>query len=186
YRAERQKPDMPDALVRQEMLADAFADYTTGRRAIAEMAEKQPNTLRRSLNFLSRAMENLKSRFFGAGKTVAEVKYPSARISREQFADLGRGLEYMREELRRQQHLTKGQEMLISMLAEAPKTETVHSPFAYAPDRQFAFDCKAANAMGEMFPKREAAETVAAYSPCGGEGYEARLMASARGRVAGR
>lgn len=186
YRAERQKPDMPDALVRQEMLADAFADYTTGRRAIAEMAAKRPNTLRRTLNFLSRAMENLKSRFFGAEKAVTEVKYPSARISREQFADLSRGLEYMREELRRQQHLTKGQDMLISMLAEAPKMETVHSPFAYVKDRQFAFDCKTVNAISEMSPKREAAEAVAAYSPCGGEGYKARLMASVRGRAAGR
>ncbi|MBO6210071.1 MAG: hypothetical protein J6N99_05215, partial [Schwartzia sp.] len=111
YRAYRQKPDMPDDLVRHEMLADAFADYTTGRRAIREMAEKQPNTVRRVLNFFSWAKDKLHSCFFGGKREETEQKYPLARISRDQFRDFANGLERMREELRRSQNLTKGQEI---------------------------------------------------------------------------
>lgn len=181
YRAERQKPDMPDELVRHEMLADAFADYTTGRRAIREMSEKQPTTVRRVLNFFSWAKDELQSRFFGEKQEETERKYPSARISREQFRDFAYGLEHLRDELRRSQNLTKGQEIFLAMLADAPEMETIHSPYMYAPEKQFAFDCKAVCSMSEMYPIRDVREVVASLSPCGSPGYEDRLMVSARG-----
>ncbi|MBR5162434.1 MAG: hypothetical protein IKW79_00260, partial [Schwartzia sp.] len=186
YRAERQKPDMPDELVRHEMLADAFADYTTGRRAIREMSEKQPNTVRRVLNFFSWAKDELRSRFFGEKREETEQKYPAARISREQFRDFVNGLEQIREELRRSQNLTQGQEMFLAMLADAPEMETVHSPYMYASEKQFAFDCKAVSLMSEMYPSRDVREVVASLSPCASPGYEDRFLTSARGRSIGR
>ena len=186
YRAERQMPDMPDELVRHEMLADAFADYTTGRRVIQEMSAKQPNTVHRVLNFFSWAKDELQSRFFGEKREDTEQKYPMARISQEQFRDFANGLEQIRDELRRSQNLTQGQEMFLAMLADAPEMETVHSPYMYAPEKQFAFDCGAVRSMSEMYPKRESAMAVAMYSPCGSEGYEMRILASARGKAAGR
>ena len=184
YRAERKKPDLSDDVVRQEMLADAFADYTTGRRAVIEMAEKQPNTVRRTLNFLSRAMNDLKDMFFGDKRSATVDKYPNVVLSRDQFHDLSRGLEYLQEELRHKQHLSKGQDMFLSMLAESPKIDGFfHSPYAFQPEKQFKFDCEAVEVMSELYPqvaKENIAAAVTSFSPCGGMRYEDRLMASSR------
>lgn len=176
YRAERQKPEMSDDLVRQEMLADAFADYTTGRRTIVEMIEKDVNTVRCALNFLSRAMENLKSCFWGARKEKIKEKYPSARLSEEQFSDLSHGLEYIQQELAKEHNLSKGQEILLSMLAEAPKLDRIHSPYTYMPKKQFEFDCEAVYAMREFFLERDVRETIATYSSNASMNYAERLM----------
>ena len=186
YRAECKKPNLSDDVVRQELLADAFADYTTGRRAIIEMAEKQPNTIRRALNFFSRAMNDLKDMFFGEKRSASVDKYPSVVISRDQFHDFSRGLENLQEELRQKQHLTKGQDMFLSMLAESPKfIDGFHSPYTFQPEKQFKFDCEAVEALSELYPevaKANLAAAVTAFSPCGGMRYEDRLMASSRSR----
>ena len=150
------------------------------------MSEKQPNTVRRVLSFFSWAKDELQAHFFGEKREDTEQKYPMARISRDQFRDFAKGLEQIRDELRRSQNLTRGQEMLLAMLADAPKMETVHSPYMYASEKQYAFDCEAVRSMSEMYPIRDVREAVASFSPCGGEGYEMRLMASARGRAVGR
>lgn len=180
YREDRQKPDLPDDIVRQEMLADAFADYSTGRRAILEMAGKEPHTIRRALNFLHRAMDDLKSMFFGEKRKDTERKYPNVAISKDQFHNLSRGFEALQEELRYQQHLTKGQDMFLSMLAEVPNFKhMIHSPYAFYPDKQFMIDCKAMEAMSSLYPelsKENIASAVAHLSPCGALRYEDRLL----------
>ncbi len=182
YRLERHKLDLTDESVRHEMLADAFADYITGRRAIKEMAEKQPNTVRRVLSFLSRAKDELQACFFGEKREEIEHKYPAARISQEQFNDLSHGLDYIKEELQQSQHLTKGQDILLSILATAPKfNEIIHSPFSYSPEKQFKFDCKAMEGLGELYPEllsTDIAATVTGFSPCRDQYYKDRLLSS--------
>ena len=143
-------------------------------------------TVRRALNFFARAMNDLKDMFFGSNRWVTKDKYPGVQLSREQFHDLSRGLDYLQEELTHAQHLTKGQNMFLSMMAEAPKLDgIIHSPYAYRPEKQFEFDCKAVGALSELYPdkaKSEIAEAVASFSPCGAMRYEDRLMASSQSR----
>lgn len=184
YRRERNCPDMPDKITQEEMLADAFADYISGRRTgvVKDMAVKRPNMLRRTINFFAKVAEEVKDRFFGIKKTETESKYPKARLSKEQFNKFSQGLENMRLELRKAHNLTKGQETLLSMMASAPKLEQIHSPFVYAPEKQFAFDCKALAMLSNAFSPKAARKVIAELSPYGRVGYEAKLAAAMTSR----
>ena len=186
YRKDRQNPNMSDDLVRQEMLADTFADIATRRRYIVSMAEKKPNTIRRVVNYLTRAIEKFRSVFLGSERASTEDKYPNVRIPSDQYQKLYSGIESLQKELMQRQHLTKGQNMFLSMLADAPRFDgKIHSPYAYSPDKQFKFDCMAFEAMTELhpeIPREKIAAAVASFSPAGKLRYEDRLMASDRGR----
>lgn len=184
YRTERKRSDMPDDIAREEMLADAFADYISGRRTaiVKDMAVKRPNMLRRTINFLAKVSEDVKERFFSIKKAETETKYPKARLSKEQFDKFSQGLENMRLELRKAHNLTKGQEVLLSIMASAPKLEKIHSPFIYAPEKQFAFDCKALAMLSNAFSPKAARKVIAELSPYGRVGYEAKLAAAMTSR----
>ena len=131
-------------------------------------------------------MNELKSMFFGSKRRETERKYPNVAISRDQFHDLSRGFEYLQQELRQQQHLTQGQDMFLSMLAESPKFDgVIHSPYAYIPEKQFDFDCKSMEAMSVLYPdipRERVATAIAIISPCGELRYEEMLLESSRGR----
>lgn len=177
YRADRGTPGMPDQKVREEMIADAFADYRTGRRIISDLARKRPNTLRKALNFLKATAEQVRDAFWGTGKGETKEKYPTARLSDQQFERFTRGIKKMRTELMKAHRLTEGQEALLELTADAPPLETYHSPFAYNPKKQIAFDCEAAQIMSAAYPPKAVCKAIRDLSPCGSSAnYEAKLL----------
>lgn len=177
YRADRGTPGMPDQKVREEMLADAFADYRTGRRIISDLARKRPNTLRKVLNFLKATAEQVRDVFWGTGKGETKEKYPTARLDEQQFERFIWGIKKMRTELMKAQRLTEGQEALLELTADAPPLGNYHSTFAYNPKKQIAFDCEAARIMSAAYPPKVVCKAIRDLSPCGSSAnYGAKLL----------
>jgi len=82
YKQDVNQPSMTDAKVREELLADAFADLKTGRRILQEMSDKKPTLANKIINFTKKVIDCAKK--FFSDKTVQE-KFPSVKLSDSQF-----------------------------------------------------------------------------------------------------
>ena len=146
YKAAVRQPNMPDGTVREEMLADAFADRQTGRRVLQEIAAKDRTLAQRVISFTKQLAEQAR-RFFRPDKD-AEKSFPAAAITDEQFERFSKGIEETVQGIRDSRGVpirdTKGIRII-----SAPAV--ANSPYRYQPERQREFDIRAARQLLEKF-----------------------------------
>lgn len=151
YRRAVNQPDMPDTTVREEMLADAFADLKSGRRIIENMATENRTLTQRFIAFTKHIVESAKNLFKAEGEDKArlEGKYPGARLSETQIESFSKRIIDLTENVKDSWGIplstSKGYEILKS---EMPRSMVAPhftvSPYKYQPDKQRKFDIKAA------------------------------------------
>ena len=146
---------MTDAKVREEMLADAFADFKTGRRILEEMADKKPTLAEKVVAFTKKVIDCAKK--FFSDKSVQE-KFPSVKLSDSQFKNFVERIDATAKnvKLNNVAEMSKGEKIL---------TGNFHSPFAYKPELQKNFDLKVAKILLQKFQPVTVAQTIYNNSP---------------------
>ena len=176
YRRERKEYELSKERIIEEMIADAFADYRTGRRVVHDLSEKRPMIAARLFRALGHMVSHAKKLFFGSEKDTMKKKYPKARLSEEKFQSFSMHLESLRGELLSSHHLSSGEDMLLLAMSEMPGSSPVTSPYRYQANHQRSFDRSAIYKLSRMYPIKEAMNAVEKLSPLGKPGYVDMLI----------
>ncbi len=176
YRKERNDMSLSEEIVKEELLADAFADYKTGRRVMKNLSEKQPTTASKLCKFFNDVVSGAKKFFFGEDKKVCEEKYPQAKLSNESFDAFAKHIENLHKEHLETQKLTKGEEMFMLTMNEADNIDNIISPYAYNPTKQAEFDFKFIANTKSKYKLKDIACVVDSVSPLGKDGYTSKLL----------
>ena len=161
YRKAIKQPQMDETRVKEEMIADAFADMRTGRRIVEEIGEKEKNLAQKLVKFTKKLMNGVK-KFFKA-KEVQE-KYPEVALTSLQFRDFTKrieenicSLEYDKEKLAKE---SKGYKILKA-------GNILNSPYKYKAERQKKFDVEAAKTLIKKYSKEAVEKMIQELSPLG-------------------
>lgn len=153
YRAAVHQPEMSNAAVVEEMLADAFADMKTGRRIVDEMAEENLGLAKKFAAFTKKLLAGVK-KFFRAEETVE--KYPEVALTDSQFKNFVARI----EENCSLQGETVGDKILRA-------GNIHHSPYEYSPTKQKKFDTEAAATLTKKFAPEAVRQAIQELSPLG-------------------
>lgn len=176
YRKERNNPNLSDEVIKEELLADAFADYKTGRRTIKELSEQKPIATSKLCKFFNNIISDAKKFFLGVDKTECDSKYPQAKISDKEFNKFAEHIEELHNEHLKAQNLTKGQEILMLEVNELQNDKYFASPYAYNPKKQAEFDLKFIKQFASNGNIKDVATVIDTASPLGKKGYSAELL----------
>ncbi len=200
YRKETNRPRMSDSEVAEELLADAFADRKTGRRAWQDMAKTNPTLAKRLAAFAQKILHSARRLLhLQDSRTAHELreKYPGVRLTDRQFQDFSEriteNLCSLRDGQNQPMFVSKGYRILAAdgkvpedSLPRLPKCK--HSPFHYAPQKQKKFDQRATQELLRHYPQDAVAWAIQALSPLGermGQ-YGRRLVRHILGKEQGR
>lgn len=154
YRAAVRQPEMSNAAVVEEMLADAFADMKTGRRVIEKMAEENPGLAKKFAAFTKKLLAGVKK--FLKAKDTAE-KYPEVTLIDSQFKNF----------------VTRVEENVYNLHSESVGYKILragnvhHSPYKYSPSKQKKFDTEAAATLAKKYAPETVQRAIQALSPLG-------------------
>ena len=161
YRKAINQPKMSESKVREELLADAFADMKTGRRIVEEMAQENQSTAQKLINFTKKLLEGVKK--FFKSKEVQE-KYPSVALTNKQFKNFVERVEENICSVQRDKGKlakeSKGYKILTA-------SNIPHSPYKYAPEKQRKFDIESARELLKKYPSESVQEVIQDLSPLG-------------------
>ena len=172
YRQAIHQPEMSESKIKEEMLADAFADMKTGRRIVEEMA-KENESLASKLKEFTKKLLNGVQKFFKS-KEVQE-KYPEVALTNKQFKDFVSrveenicGLQTDKGKLKEE---SKGYKILTAV-------NISHLPYKYAPKKQKNFDVESARELLKKYPSESVKETIQKLSPLGqrNKNYGAEIL----------
>ena len=181
YRIEHRAKNLTDEQVKEEMLANAFADKKTGQGILYQMTEKKPSLACRFMNYTKRLAQKAVAYF--QGKTSSD-----SRLSAEQFQAFSDHLDFITENLtvHNEQPLARKSNVLgldrlpITSEDKAVNPKGIHHPFYAQPDLQEAFDIRSATQMLKRFPKEIVQDVIASKSPLGKTpGYIKHIMQTA-------
>ena len=161
YRRSVNQPKMSETQVKEEMLADAFADMKTGRRIVEKMSEEETSTAQKLIDFTKKLLDGVK-KFFKA-KEIKE-KYPSVALTNKQFKDFVSRVEEnicsLQTDKGKLAKESKGYKILTA-------TNIAHSPYKYAPEKQRKFDIESAAELLKKYPRESVQEVIQNFSPLG-------------------
>ena len=161
YRQAIKQPKMSETQVKEEMLADAFADMKTGRRIVEKMAEKDASTAQKFIDFTKKLLDGVK-KFFKA-KEIKE-KYPEVVLTNKQFSDFVSRVEEnicsVQIDNGKLAKESKGYKILTA-------SNIPHSPYKYAPEKQRKFDIESATELLKKYPREAVQEVIQEVSPLG-------------------
>lgn len=176
YRKERNDPTLSDEIIKEELLADAFADYKTGRRTIKDLSEQKPVATSKLCRFFNNIVSDAKKFIFGEDKSEYNNKYPQAKLSEEEFKKFAEHIEELHSEHLKTQNYSKGKEILMLEVNELQNEKYFTSPYAYNPRKQAEFDLKFIKGVGSTNKIKDVAEVVDMASPLGRKGYGVELL----------
>lgn len=179
YRREVQRPRMSDDDVTEELLANAFADYKTGRRVLQDMAKVNPALVQRLAAFTQKILHSAQRLFhLREGKSAQELRenYPGVCLTDRQFRDFSEriadNLCSLRDSRDQPMFLSKGYRILAAdgrtladKLSGLPRC--THSPFQYTPLKQQKFDRQAAKELLRHYSPETVARALQELSPMG-------------------
>ena len=161
YRQAIHQPEMNESTVKEEMLADAFADMKTGRRIVEKMAKEESSTAHKFIDFTKKLLDGVK-KFFKA-KEIKE-KYPSVALTNKQFSDFVSRVEEnicsVQIDKGKLAKESKGYKILTA-------TNIPHSPYKYAPAKQRKFDVESAAELLKKYPSESVQQVIQDISPLG-------------------
>lgn len=179
YRIEHKAKDLPDDIVKEEMLANAFADKKTGNSIVYRMANKKPNLAVRFMRFTKNV----------ALKAVSFFKNEPLKgeLSASQFEAFSKRLDMITETmavkgvkpLARVSNilLPNGQSITTDDVREV--SNTTCTPFRKAPDKQAEYDKHIATQFTKRYPQKLIEETLLNNSPLGRKpGYVTEIISS--------
>ena len=161
YRKSVNQPQISQARVMEEMLADAFADMKTGRRIVEKMEEKNPSLANRFKEFTKKLLNSVRK--FFKSKEVQE-KYPEVILTNKQFKDFVArvnenicSLQNDRDEYTRE---SKGYKILQAQYV-------LNSPYKYAPKKQKKLDTEVARKLSKEHSDESVQDVIQNLSPLG-------------------
>lgn len=179
YRKGVQRPRMSDDEVTEELLANAFADYKTGRRVWQDMAKVNPTLVQRLAAFTQKILHSAQRLLhLREGKSAQELRenYPGVCLTDRQFRDfserIAKNLCSLRDSRKQPMFISKGYRILAADgRALADKLPGLpwctHSPFQYTPLKQQKFDRQAAKELLRHYSPEAVAQTLQEISPMG-------------------
>ena len=172
YRRAIHQPEMSESKVKEEMLADAFADMKTERRIVEEITTENKSLASRLKEFTQKLLNGVK-KFFKSQEV--QEKYPSVALTNKQFKDFVERVEENIESVKND----KGK---LAKESQGYKILTVsnipHSPYKYAPKKQKKFDVESARELLKKYPADSVKETIQKLSPLGekNKNYGAEIL----------
>ena len=161
YRRSIHHPKMTETQVKEELLADAFADMKTGRRIVEKMAKEDASTAQKLIDFTKKLLNSVKQ--FFKSKEIKE-KYPEVALTNKQYSDFVSRVE---ENICSVQ-IDKGKLAKDSKGYKILKASNIlHSPYKYAAEKQRKFDVESATELLKKYPRESVEEVIQEVSPLG-------------------
>lgn len=186
YRKEIHGKNLTDAQVKEEMLADAFADAKTGERTLTTIATKEPNLAVRVTSYFRRVADKAVSFFHRRKK-----QHPKAELTEKQFAAFREHLQTVTQNLRADgryvlsdRHNILGCEGYPVTPQDLPDT-MIHfaNPFPGDYKKQMAFDIASSTEMLKKYSSEVVLDTLSKNSPLREEpGYVKTVLREANRR----
>lgn len=175
YRENIHAKDLSDDLVKEEMLADAFADQKAEAHAISKVAQKQTTLATRLMRFTRRIADQAKTYF---------TKQDQAGLTVEQAVAFRERLEYIAQNMRvNGRNVLSDRHNILGLdgypiVPEDMEGRTPHLsvPYPHQKDRQQYLDEYATQELLKIFSPQVVTETLQVLSPQRSKGYADNIL----------
>lgn len=164
FRKENKAYDMSDAAIKEELLANAFADQKLSRHLLYQMTEQKPSLAGRFLRFTKLLCQ--KAKHF-----LSQRQESSARLTARQMDAFGKKLDAITENLtvHGKKPLSRAQNILLMGQPLYPedcrKITATLTPYFNAPRKQQEHDVQMTRELLKLYPAKTVLKVLAAASP---------------------
>lgn len=167
YRMAHKAPDLPDATVKEELLANAFADREQQAHFLHGMAEKDASLATRLMNYTKRVTHRFLA-FFHIRKADT-LKTRQAEAFNQRLDELTESMQVKGKPILSNSHNVLGADGLPLTRKEAEKNRYYDpaSQMIGTYDDQVAFDVRMAGELMKKSPRETVLQVIRDESPCG-------------------